>query len=330
VTPADGSVSPETILQSKVPEKLKGLSLLDYLCARFPYQGREKWSGLIARGKVRVNGQKPSPDQVLHKGNTVSYATILDEPPVDKDIRILHDEPSFLVALKPANLPSHADGRFITHTFIAILREVMKEKGYEGFLGLVHRLDRETSGLMIVAKDRTVQKNLMAQFSLGQVEKEYLAWVRGAVGPDRLETDAPIGKDPTSRISIRRKALPGGTPGAQAAHTRFEVVRRENDATLLLCRPTGGRTHQVRVHLEFLGHPVLGDKLYGRPDEEFLGFVAAVKTDPNRDWAKTFGAPRQLLHASRLVLKHPETAAPIAFEAPMPDDMSNISLYNVS
>jgi RluA family pseudouridine synthase len=262
----------------------------------------------------------------VHSGNLVSYATVLDEPPVDRDIRILHDEPSFLVALKPGNLPSHADGRFITHTFIAILKDLMRDRGHTSFLGLVHRLDRETSGLMLVAKDPRAQKNLVAQFARGSVEKEYLAWARGVVSPDRIETEAPIGRDPAGGVSIRRKALAPGTPGAQSAATVFEVVRRAESATLLRCRPTGGRTHQIRVHLEHLGYPVVGDKLYGRTDEEFLGYVREVKKGGDRDWTDLFGAPRQLLHASRLAFDHPDDGRRTVFEAAMPDDMSLYSL----
>lgn len=326
MTPGDPPAPSETILQSKVPPRLGGSTLLDYLFARFPYQSRETWASLILRGKVRVNGQKPSAAQVVHAGNLVSYATVLHEPAVDRDIRILHDETSFLVALKPGNLPSHADGRFITHTFIAILKDLTREKGYAGFLGLAHRLDRETSGLMVVAKDPRAQKRLMEQFARGSVEKEYLAWARGVVGPDTLETDAPIGRDPSGIVSIRRKALPPGTPGAQAAATRFEVVRREESATLLKCRPTGGRTHQIRAHLEHLGFPVVGDKLYGRKNEEFIDYVNAVKQDGERDWTAMFGAPRQLLHASRLAFAHPDTGTPVVFEAPLPEDMTVFGL----
>jgi RluA family pseudouridine synthase len=315
-------MTPETILQSKVPPAFHGQRLLDYLCGRFPYRTRDEWESLIRKGKVRVNGQKPGPTQVLHKGNLVSTAQVLEEPPVDKGIALLHEEEAFLVAFKPGNLPSHADGSYVTHTFIHLLQERMAAAGNRGFLGLVHRLDRETSGVMLVARTKAAQGDLAAQFEGGRVDKDYLAWVRGRPEVDRFECPLPIGPAPGSSVSIRRKALPAGTAGALEALTRFEVVERRPDRALVRCRPTTGRTHQIRVHLEACGHPVVGDKLYGRSDSEFLEFVRRAKGGRSEGWTGRFGAERQLLHAHKLAFDHPVTGARVVFEAPPPGDMA--------
>jgi RluA family pseudouridine synthase len=312
----------ETILQSKVPPAFHGQTLLEFLCDRFSYQSREVWEDLVRRGKVRVNGQKTSPHQPVHKGNIVSYAAQLREPEVDATIVILHEEEGFLAASKGGNLPCHADGQFITHTFIHLLKEKKKAEGYDGFLGLPHRLDRETSGLLLVAKNQAVSRILGQMFEKGEVEKQYLAWVRGVVKEDAFERNDPIGRDPESTISIRRKALAEGAPDALPASTKFEVVERRSDRTLVRCIPKTGRTHQIRVHLEAAGYPVVGDKLYGRTDKEYVEFIQITKQGVPVDWTERFGAQRQLLHASRLTFEHPVTHESITIEAPLPPDMA--------
>jgi RluA family pseudouridine synthase len=312
----------ETILQSKVPPAFHGQSLLDYLSGRFAYQSRETWMALIRKGKVRVNGQKSAPQQPVHRGNVVSYSAALQEPEVDSNISILHEEETFLVASKSGNIPCHSDGQFITHTFVHALKEKKKDQGYEGFLGLAHRLDRETSGILLVAKTQDVLKVLAGAFERGEVEKQYLAWVRGLVVEETLERNDPIGRDPNSTVSIRRKALDPGAPDSLPAHTKFEVMERRGDRTLLRCLPLTGRTHQIRVHLEAAGYPVIGDKLYGRTDKEYIDFVNRSKENLPVDWTPIFGAQRQLLHAHHLGFIHPLTGKMVSYEAPIPPDMA--------
>jgi len=310
----------ESILQSRVPPKGAGKTLLDYLAGRFRYQSLETWAQLIKEDKVTLNGSPARPSKVLRIGDQIAYRVVLKEPPVDGNIRILHEEETFLVADKPGNLPSHADGTFIKHTFIYILTQNLRESGWKGDVKLVHRLDRETSGLMVVAKEKKAHLNLVGQFEAGTVEKEYLALVQGLVEKDTFEVSGALGRSPTSQISIRRQVLPEGTPGSQPAQTLFEVVRRYKDFTLARCLPKTGRTNQIRVHLDFAGHPVLGDKLYGKTDEEFLEFVRAAKAG-NSVPPPPGGAPRLMLHAQKLSLAHPVTGQKTVFESPMPGDM---------
>jgi RluA family pseudouridine synthase len=311
----------ETILQSKVPPAFHGQTLLEFLCGRFPYRSRDMWEDLIKRGKVRVNGQKSSAKQPVHKGNTVSYAAALQEPEVDPNLLILHEEDAFLAVSKSGNLPCHSDGQYITHTFVHILKQKMEAAGYTGFLGLAHRIDRETSGILLVAKTPETLKKLTLSFESGSVVKQYLAWVRGVVQEDSFERNDPIGRSPDSTISIRRKALAEGAPDSSPASTKFEVVERRDDRTLVRCLPLTGRTHQIRVHLEAAGYPVLGDKLYGRKDAEYVEFIHLAKQGAPVDWTPRFGAARQLLHASRLSFAHPITGKSVSYEAPLPPDM---------
>lgn len=310
----------KTTLSSRIPASHAGTPLIDYLCGRFKYHTRAEWEEKIREGSVLVNGAAAAPGYLFRKGDTVSYTVELREPPVDRAITILREEESFIAACKPGNLPSHADGNFIKNTFIYILRERMKAAGYGGPVKLVHRLDRETSGIIVVAKTDDAHRALTRQFEKGSVEKEYLAVARGVIAADSFEVGGAIARDPASTVSIRRRVVPEGTPGSRPASTRFEVIERLADATLVRCRPATGRTNQIRIHLAHSGHPLAGDKLYGRTDDQFLEFVRNAR-------AGIFGilpwmdAPRHLLHASRLAFDHPVAGERLTIECPMPGDM---------
>ncbi|SRR5579871_4489290 len=313
----------ETTLQSKVPANLAGQSLADYLSGRFRYQTREAWVNLIQAGRVLVNGKKAAPSSLLKKGDLVSYSVVLQEPPVDKDIRILHEEESFLVAMKPGQLPAHADGNFIKNTFIYLVTQMLREKGWKGDVRLVHRLDRETSGLMAVAKNKDAHQNLTLQFEKGLVEKEYEAVARGNTKKDRFEVGGAIGKDEASQISVRQKVVPAETPYSKPAFTFFEKLGDLKEYTHLRCFPKTGRTNQIRVHLDSIGHPIVGDKLYGRTDEEFLQFIRHVKSGGDPSWKGHLETPRHLLHAGKLAFAHPITGQKVEFAAPLPSDMKD-------
>ncbi len=313
-------MSEKTTLSSRITSNNAGQSLVDFLCSRFKYHGRDRWTGIINEGSVTVNRAASKPGYILKKNDMVSYTVVLKEPPVDADIAILHEEESFLVADKPGNLPSHADGNFIKNTFIYILRQRMAAAGHAGPVKLVHRLDRETSGIMVVGKTDIAHRILVKQFEEGTVKKEYLAMVRGVVAEDTFEVSGAIGADEESSISIRKKVVPEGTPGSRSAFTRFDIIERYAGATLLRCTPFTGRTNQIRVHLDHAGHPLAGDKLYGRSDAQFLEFVRRARQgifDP-LPWME---APRHLLHANWLFFDHPVTGERLSFECPMPDDM---------
>jgi 23S rRNA pseudouridine1911/1915/1917 synthase len=310
----------ETTLTSRITSNYAGLRLIDFLCSRFKYHTREQWNDIILRGKVSVNGAGSIPEYVLKKNDSVSYTVVLREPPVDTGIKILHEEDTFLVAYKPGNLPSHADGNFIKNTFIYILRQRMIEHGYTGPVKLVHRLDRETSGVMVIGKTDDAHRNLVRQFEDGAVKKEYLAVARGIITEDAFQVSGAIAPDEESTISIRKKVVPEGTSGSRSASTRFEVIERLHDATLVRCLPATGRTNQIRVHLAHVGHPLIGDKLYGRTDEQFLEFVRRAR-EGNFDILPWMEAPRHLLHAAKLSFNHPITGTYISFEYPVPDDM---------
>jgi 23S rRNA pseudouridine1911/1915/1917 synthase len=312
----------EMTLSSRISSQFAGRSLLDFLTRRFKYQTPEEWELLIRRGKVTVNGKTITASHLLRKNDTVAYSAVRSEPPVDLNIQIMHEEETFLVANKPGNLPSHSDGQYIRNTLIFLLRERMAGKGFRGAIHLAHRLDRETSGIIVTAKTEIAHRSFLQQFEARTVEKEYIAIARGVINDDSFEVKGFLAPDRDSCISIRRKVVSDDGAGAKYSATFFDVIERFASSTMLRCRPVTGRTNQIRVHLAHAGHPLVGDKLYGRTDDEFLSFVRNVKAGyyGPLPWLET---SRHLLHASHLIINHPITGEPLAFNAPVPEDMKS-------
>jgi 23S rRNA pseudouridine1911/1915/1917 synthase len=303
-------------LRSRVPPRAAGQALLDYLVARFPYHAPAIWRAELATGRITVDGERGFPELRLRAGAQLCYRKQHVEPPVDRAIQLLHVAAAFAVVVKPAHLPVHADGPFIRHTLIHLLHS---EHGLAG-AQLVHRLDRETSGLLVVARTATARAALAAQFAVGAVRKEYLAVVHGAP-PDVFACRQPIGHATGSAIALRRSAA-AGARDPHPAHTDFAVLRRGPRRALVRCTPTTGRTHQLRVHLEHCGFPIVGDKLYGRADADYLAFVAAVKAGADPRQATTDRPGRQLLHAAALRFADPTTGATLGFAAAEPPEFT--------
>jgi len=310
VHPADPP--PPLILRSRVPGNAGGGSLLDYLAARFPYHTREQWSDEILAGRIRVDGSVPAAEQRLRAGAEVAYTRSHAEPFVDDRIGLLHEDDDLLVVDKPAHLPMHADGPFVRATLVNLLRTQRREPG----LSLVHRLDRETSGVCVLPRTAAARAHLHTEFAARAVVKRYFAVVHGRVAGD-FRCDSPIGRARDSSVAVRR-AVGAAAVAPEPATTDFVVVEHGQDVTLLRCEPRTGRTHQIRVHLESAGHAIVGDKLYGRTDAEFVAFVRAVKQSGDVRTTVGSGPDRQLLHASSLGFVHPRTHAMVTFESPLP------------
>ncbi|MBX3465037.1 MAG: RluA family pseudouridine synthase [Planctomycetes bacterium] len=306
------SAPTELTLQSRVPRTAAGSTLIDYLQRRFPYLDRPAWLREIADGRLRLGSRVLTADARLEAGAQLVYRRAHQEPPVDARFVIVHDDADVVVVDKPAHLPMHADGAFLRQTLLHLLQARLAAPG----LQLVHRLDRETSGLCAFARTTAARDALRRQFTAGTVAKAYLAVVRGRATADFV-ADEPIGHAAASRIALRRSAAPEARD-PRPARTKFTLLRRAAGRSLLRCEPSTGRTHQIRVHLEAHGLPVLGDKLYGRPDDDYLAFVARVKAGGSAALGPAGEPGRQLLHAAELAFDHPRTGARLTFASALP------------
>lgn len=316
----DASDARELVMQCLVRTREAGTTLLAFLAARFRYRTQEEWAEAIAEGRVAIDGQPAKAEQIVNRGTVVATRQMVREPQAPTTIRIVHDGDGIVVVDKPAGLPFHADGAFVTRTLVARARKLCGE----GLLPL-HRLDRETSGLCLFARNAATARSLRAALDADTIAKGYDAIVSGVIADASLVLDAWIGRDPDSAIDLRRAALPPGTAGARSARTEVEVVGRGPSATLLRCTLRTGRTHQIRVHLAGIGHPVIGDKLYGRSDAEYLAWVAHVKARGDAAWGGRLGAPRQMLHAARLRVPGDGARRDLEFEAPWPADFAGLA-----
>ncbi|MFH1086073.1 MAG: RluA family pseudouridine synthase [Chloroflexota bacterium] len=281
-----------------------------YLADQLPTLSRSQVQRLIAAGRVQVSGQPARASYRVLLGEAISVDIPESEPEASAPaaerlaLNVLYEDEHLLVINKPAGLvvhpaPGHAAGTLVN----ALLahRPALRAADLDPARpGIVHRLDRDTSGLLVVAATREAQAALQAAFKGRRVYKLYLALVLGALTHDEAVIEAPIGRDPRQRQRMAVLAE-GGRP----ARTAYRVRERLPDCTLVEAQLITGRTHQIRVHLASVGHPVVGDRVYG----------------PRR---ARITAPRQMLHAWRLELAHPVTGAPLAFEAPLPPDMAAV------
>lgn len=302
----------EIYLRSRVPNWAAGLSLCELLRQRFEYHDDVGWQSQLEAGRLQLDGAVADGTEKLRAGMELCYRKLHREPEVAADFAVLHQDEHLLVLDKPAHLPVHADGPFLRNTLIYLARARFGDA-----LQLCHRLDRETSGVVVLARSKQVQAAVQAQFG-GGVEKEYLALVHGRLQA-ATKCYAPIGHHPASEVRLRRCAAPDAVR-PRPAETSFEPLRHGGSHTLVRCRPVTGRTHQIRAHLEHLGHPVVGDKLYGRTDADYLEFVRRMKAGGSV-FVEPSGRPnRQLLHAHALTLSHPQSGRRVRFEAPAPDE----------
>ncbi len=293
-------------------------TVLEYLCRRFSYHNEAEWLERIAAGRVLVNGLQPSGGQPLRAGDELAYTTEpWDEPEVKKDYRIVYEDDVLLVISKPAPLPVHAIGVYFQNTLMHILRlERPEAENYE----LVHRIDSETSGLLIIAKDRKVMPHLTRQWAEGKVQKTYQAIVFGRFDPAQRRVEKPIAT--IKGGAIRMKAGIDPVKGKPSV-TDFKCLEIKGGFSLVEAKPITGRTHQIRVHLLSEGHRLVGDKLYSGNDQTFLRFVDEGWTD----WlAEQVLFPRLALHASGLEFTHPVKGNRIVLTDPLAEEL--ITFWN--
>ncbi len=278
-----------------------GIRLDKFVGETCPELSRTHAQKLIAEGFITVNGKAAKASLKLNSGDKVDI-TIPPEPPSPLSpeaipLHIVYEDKDVLVVDKPAGLTVHPAPGHPGHTLVNAVLAYLPELAENGDTlrpGIVHRLDKDTSGLMLVARNRVAQANLSEQFRSHSVSKSYLVLVKGKLTPENGVIEADIGRDPRNR---QRMAV---VSRGREARTEYRVIRYIGNYSLLEIKPETGRTHQIRVHLAAIGFPVVGDATYG---------------------VKSPHLPRQFLHASRLGFKLPSTGEYVEFESPLPPDL---------
>lgn len=306
----------ERVLQFEVPDETCNTRLDVFLASRQAGLSRSRIQTLIRSGHVRVNGIPSKSSHVLRVGDRVSLVIPLAAPttlePEAIPLDVVFEDNSLIVLNKPPGLVVHPAPGHSTGTLVhGLLRHCRDLPGIGGELrpGIVHRLDKDTSGLMVVAKDERTHEALSSQFKSGKVRKGYCALVHGAVKEERGEIDLPIGRHPRER-----KKMAVLSSGGRRAVTRWEKAEEVNrDFSLLSVHPKTGRTHQIRVHLAHMGHPILGDPVYGYGRHWWKQYASREEI--------SISVRRQMLHAESLGFLHPLREVFVEFLADLPRDM---------
>ncbi|MGB9813097.1 MAG: RluA family pseudouridine synthase [Thermovenabulum sp.] len=290
-----------------VVEELDAKKRLDvYLTEKLKETSRSYIQKGIEEGWIKVNGKQSKPNYKVKKGDMViaeipepkKYSIEPEPIPLD----IIYEDKDIIIINKPRGMVVYpAPGNYSGTLVNALLYHTKDLSGINGILrpGIVHRLDKDTSGVMVVAKNDRAHRNLVVQFKEKKVKKTYLALVFGVIVEEKATIDAPIGRHP-----IKRTEMAVIEDGKKAV-THFKVLERFKDYTFLELNLETGRTHQIRVHMSFIGHPIVGDPIYSK------------KKNP-------FNIKGQALHSFRLGLWHPSTEKFMVFEAPLPEDLKQI------
>jgi 23S rRNA pseudouridine1911/1915/1917 synthase len=285
-----------------------------YLAGAMPGLSRSQAQRLIEEGRVHVAGRQAKANLALKEGDRISVE--LPEPiptsaqPEDIPVPVLYEDADLLVVNKPAGMVVHPAAGHSSGTLVnALLHHVDDLSGIGGELrpGIVHRLDKGTSGVMVVAKHDAAHEALSRQFADREVEKEYVALVWGVVQAGR-RIDLPIGRDPNDRQKMSARSR-----RARSAVTRITRAQHLRGVTLCQVAIATGRTHQIRVHLNAIGHPIVGDATYG-----------GVRARVAQDLRPVLRLGRPFLHAARLAFTHPTDGRAMNFEAPLPDDLQQV------
>ncbi len=298
-------------LGALVQEDTAGQRIDAFLGRCYPFLSRSGWQKRISNAHIRVNGGSVKTSYKLQVGDQVQMHYPKEwEPEVDTNVQLIFQDQGIAGVMKPSGLPMHQVGKFFRQHFSAAVKELLGEEW-----SAVHRLDRETSGIVMCGSTNELRSKMSIDFEERRVEKTYLCIVRGQAPQKKWLVDAPIGDLKESVIRIKRWVVPDG----QSAQTEFECLEQIGDLALLKAKPLTGRTNQIRVHAAYSGLPLLGDRLYHEDEAVFLHY----HQNGEDEWQnEQTGASRLCLHAFSLKIKHPVTGRDCYIESPMPDDMS--------
>ncbi len=306
--PAAGAVGAPIAL--RVPAAMAGLRLDQALARLLPDYSRNRLQDWVRRARVTVDGAAAAPKSKVWGGEQIEVRAEIDpaaraSKPEDIPLAVVHEDAHLLVIDKPAGLVVHPGSGNPDGTLLnALLHHAPALSGVPR-AGIVHRLDKNTSGLLVVAKTLEAHTSLVRQLQAHSVQREYLALVAG-VPAAQGRVDAPIGRHPVARTRMAIVAR------GKSAMTRFVVLRAGAGWSLIQCNLETGRTHQIRVHMHSIGHPLLGDPVYGS-----IKLASALPES-----ARSF--TRQALHATRLELTHPASGKRLHFHAPLPADLAEL------
>jgi len=296
-------------IELRVPADMNGLRLDQALARLLPTYSRSRLQQWVRSARVLVDGAARAPKDKLWGGERIEVRvegdSAREDMPQNIPLAIIFEDAQLLVIDKPAGLVVHPGSGNLRGTLLNALLHHAPALAALPRAGIVHRLDKDTSGLLVVAKTLEAHASLVRQLQARSVRREYLAVVAGVPAPHG-QVDAPIGRHPVARTKMAVVAR--GKP----ALTHFRVRRAGAKWALVQCRLETGRTHQIRVHMRSIGHPLLGDPVYGN------GKLPRNLPDVAR------GFPRQALHAARLELMHPASGERLAFSAPLPRDLAEL------
>jgi len=318
-------VRPEPVRRFSVRADFAGTRLDVFLARRLKWRSRTNVQRLLAEREVRVNGLRRKASYRLHEGDVVEIP--LPPPPPEAfhiheiPLNILYEDDHLVVLNKQPGIVVHPTGRKRYNTLINALHLRYRrpdDPEHDIVPRLAHRLDKDTSGVLVVCKTSVAHRDLYFQFERGQVEKEYLAIVEGEPQSDRVHIDLPLGRDLTSEIRLKQAVR---LADGEEAMTEVVVSARFGKFSLVVANPHTGKQHQIRVHLAAIGHPIVGDRLYGSIKEVRRSDLAVTVASAGGDEVLI---SRQALHAQRLRLQHPATGQMVEFFAPLPSDMARL------
>jgi 23S rRNA pseudouridine1911/1915/1917 synthase len=303
--------SPDIIeLDIVVPVECGGWRLDHFLKRRIGRLSRTRIQSILREQIFFSDGRTVRPEASVRAGETILLRRPAPiEPDVPRHFEVLYEDASVLVIDKPAGLPMHTTAKFWRNTLTAVLRERYPGEQME----IAHRIDRETSGVLCIARGREVASFLTRAFARRAVDKTYLALVKGQP-PDEGRIDRPI-----KLLDTKSHVMMGPAPDGLPAVTGFRVLRRFAAHALCEAHPQTGRQHQIRVHFQSIGHPIVGDKLYGASEALFMRACDEGVTPELL--AQFDDLPRHALHAHRLTFPHPATKQPLTVESPLPPDL---------
>ena len=308
----------ERIIRTTAGPELEGVRLDHFLSDRFTYQSRTGWQAVVREGRITVNGIRARASRRLHAGDVIAFDVQgIAEPEVDPTYSVVLERPDFLVVSKSGCLPVHPSGCYFRNTLLMLMRERWGE------LFVVNRLDRETSGLVVLARAPETAGVLSGLFASRQVEKTYLAAVFGAFPAGNITKNGWLSADPDSPVRKKRRFTEEnpGTDDAEPCATEFTCLKTSGGFSLVECRPHTGRLHQIRATLCSCGFPLAGDKIYGPDDTIFLRFTEDAMTDADR---AALVLPTQALHAWRLRFAMPGSGEEIRCESAPPRAMLDL------